>query len=96
MCKQRNGVRFEKRPIFTEVDYEIVRKAVAVLSPKEQKIIHLHFWEGLSATEICREMDMPWHVVERCLARSFEKIRKFCLFDPVFSRSELGNVVRAA
>ena len=80
--------QFLKKPLFTETDYALVRKALTELSYRERLIINLHFWEDFSVTEIGERLRLPWQVVERCLAEAFCTLRKRCLSHPVFSRSQ--------
>jgi RNA polymerase sigma-B factor len=53
------------------------------LPPREQAIIHLRFFEGMTQSEIARELGISQMHVSRLLARSLEQLRERAATQPV-------------
>jgi RNA polymerase sigma-B factor len=49
---------------------------IATLAPREQKILHLRFFDGLTQSEIAERLDISQMHVSRLLARSLAQLRE--------------------
>ena len=61
--------------IGVEDDYREVYSAVLSLPPKYRAVIHLHYFEGLSVTEIAQMLQMPEGTVKSQLSRGRALLR---------------------
>ena len=97
MTDLRRGSLFD---IFTSVDHEIVRRALAGLTQAETMVVRMRFWEKRSMTEIASILDLGQREVEGHLLAAFSKLKNVCLANPKFSRSSqranLGFMKNAA
>ncbi len=73
---------------FTECDQLVVRQAMAFLAKRELEVVVLHYWEGLSETEIAMALRTDWRTVEKIMGRALLQLRETCLSRPEFSRYE--------
>jgi RNA polymerase sigma-B factor len=58
-------------------DRETLRRAFASLSPREQLILYLRFYQNLSQSEIARRVGISQMHVSRLQMRSLEKMKRF-------------------
>lgn len=74
--------------IFTDEDHHIIRQAVAELSGHEQSVVMLRFWKNRSMIEIAGILDLSCSEVERYFKKALSKLKRFCLENPGFSRTQ--------
>lgn len=73
--------------LFSDGDYEVVRRALGALPASQQEAVHLRFWEGLSISEIAWTSNKPWASVFEELGASLTRLADLCLGDGAFSRN---------
>lgn len=73
---------------FSGRDKEILRVGLSVLPFWERHILVLRFWENYSIKEIAKALEMEWDEVDKSIEESQQKLKKFCLSFPEFSRAE--------
>lgn len=50
------------------------------LTPRQRQIVHLHFYDGLSVTQIARQLEVHPSTVTRSLQRSARKLQHILLY----------------
>ena len=83
----QNLQRGESFNLFTSQDHSIIREAMGELGEVERTLILLRFWERNTLTEIGQIMDLSFQEVEKRLNGAFEQLKKICLSQKDFSRS---------
>ena len=85
---QRAGQIFDSRllRLFNETDYAIIRTLIEKLPNVKRRILEMHFWEGLSLTEIAATLGMDWARINREIKEAFKTLKISCENDPRFSR----------
>ena len=74
-------------PIFTDLDYEIVKSSLFELPDIERKIIFLRYWSGCDSSSIAEELGLQAKIIERHLQIASDILKKLCLKHPGFSRT---------
>ena len=59
-----------------ESDVALLRKALCDLTPEENRLLYLKYWEGLTIREIAVELDKPRSTVQYKLEGALTKLRK--------------------
>ena len=62
--------------LVTQEEREHVRRALQRLLPSDRYILHLSFFEGLTHSEICQQLELPLGTVKSRLRLAFAKLRK--------------------
>ncbi len=57
-------------------DRETLSKALKKLSPQEQRVLYLRFFEGLTQTEIARQLDISQMQVSRLLRKTLKVLKE--------------------
>jgi len=60
----------------------LLRTSLASLAAQDRAILHLHYWEGLSTSEVSQAVDMPVGTVKIRLFRARNRLRE--LLEPSF------------
>ncbi len=63
--------------LFDAVNRLLVDELLALLPAREQLVVHLRFWEGLSQSGIADRLGISQMHVSRLLRRSYERLRTF-------------------
>ena len=64
-------------PLMAVVEHRtMLSAAVAKLTPQEQRVLYLRFFEGLTQTEIARQLDISQMQVSRLLRRTLRVLRE--------------------
>ena len=74
--RSRTERRSVEQEIDTKHDFVYAMKHIQQLKPKQQDIIHMHFFEQLSSKEIATALRMREGAVRTALHRSLAKLRK--------------------
>lgn len=72
---------------FTNLDYVIVRNAVADLPKLHRAIVEMRFWRKATILEIAKTFRLTWKEVDQVIQQAMSLIKACCLSDPDFSRS---------
>ncbi len=73
-------------PLFTEQDYQCLRRALRALSDREFRIVVMRFWELNTIEEIATALKSSWTEIDRTIEGTLPKLRQICLMNPDFSR----------
>ena len=57
-------------------DVALLRKALSDLTPEENRILYLKYWEGLTIREIAQKLDKPRSTVQYKMEGALTKLRK--------------------
>ncbi len=79
--------RGSTQPLFSNVDYSILRKNLSQLQGHERSVVMLRFWESNTISEIAEILELTWQDVESYLTRALAKLKNLCLENQEFSRS---------
>lgn len=83
-----NNINLCKTPLFTLVDYGIVRQALTDLPKIMTMVVEMRFWKNRAICEIAMELGVSAAIVERWLNTALKRLREHCLRHPEFSRSQ--------
>jgi DNA-directed RNA polymerase specialized sigma24 family protein len=82
----QNSRQKSPRP-FTSGDTTIVAHEKNSLPRRQQHIVQMRFWDGLSTTEIALVKSLDWETVHGDLHSALTTLRTRCLAHPEFSRA---------
>lgn len=82
-----NNIKLCQTPLFTAIDYGIVREVLTELPRVMALVIELRFWKHRTSCEIAIELGVSAKNVDRWLSQAMKVIRDRCLRHPEFSRS---------
>ena len=73
-----------------------IARLLQALSPREQTIVHMRFFEGSTQSEIAGRLGISQMHVSRLLARSIEQLRQEARTQAVTGRRSAGRTVRGS
>lgn len=82
-----NNIKLCETPLFTSIDYGIVRLALSELPKVMSMAVEMRFWEHRTSCEIAMELGVSVKNVDRWLCLAMKALRDKCLRHPEFSRS---------
>ena len=65
--------------------HEELMKAIAQLTPRQQEIVHLVFWEGKSQADLCKIFNLKKQTVSDIMLRIFATLKKILEKTEIFS-----------
>ena len=94
--KGKNGNRkkgFEAADIFSPSQKLALHEILVELSPRERRVVQLHYWENQSLTEIGQTMRLEWREVKALMESAYSRLRSLCLQHPAFKETNEKTMV---
>lgn len=78
---------------FSTADQIVARSILKRLPPAQKKAVVLRFWHNYSIFEIAKALRISWSEADSLLRAALLKMKKDCLGQPQFSRSQKLSLV---
>ncbi len=70
-----NRSKFKKPITMTQENFDLLREALAFLSPKQRLIVYLRFWDNMTIQEIARYIGQSWSTTDKMLDGAINHLR---------------------
>ena len=67
--------KFKKPITMTQENFDLLREALAYLSPKQRLIVYLRFWDNMTIQEIARYIGQSWSTTDAMLDGAINHLR---------------------
>lgn len=67
--------KFKKPIAMTQENFDLLREALAFLSPKQRLIVYLRFWDNMTIQEIARYIGHSWNATDMLLDGAINHLR---------------------
>jgi len=76
---------------FTNLDKKIVVALLRKLPLKQRVALTLRFWHNFEILEVANKINVSWDEADQLIESGLEKLKSFCLEQPLFSKAELTH-----
>lgn len=67
--------KFKKPENLSQENFELLKEALAYLSPKQRLIVYLRFWDNMTIQEIARYIGQSWNSTDMMLDGAVNHLR---------------------
>lgn len=67
--------KFKKPDNLSQENFELLKEALAYLSPKQRLIVYLRFWDNMTIQEIARYIGQSWNSTDMMLDGAVNHLR---------------------
>lgn len=67
--------KFKKPVTMTQENFDLLKEALAFLSPKQRLIVYLRFWDNMTIQEIARYIGHSWNSTDMMLDGAVNHLR---------------------